>query len=153
MMEEVLVGTDIMPAATHLTTSILSSAHPKTTFQDTKIATMEYGETFETDDKGRVNRHIRIGALDLIDKEDVFDFMRADQEHQSGISSRIRKPVKAPNESFDLVIMNPPFTKSTNHAAKRKKSDGEKCASSQRNMEESKLPTKGADDSSDNESD
>ena len=38
-------------------------------------------------------------------------------------------------------------------AAKRKKSDGEKCASSQRNMEESKLPTKGADDSSDNESD
>lgn len=120
MMEEVLVGTDIMPAATHLTTSILSSAHPKTTFQDTKIATMEYGETIEQDEKGRVIRHIRIGALDLIEKEDAFDFMRADQEHQSGISSRIRKPVKAPNGSFDLVIMNPPFTKSTNHAAKRK---------------------------------
>ena len=33
MIENVIVGTDIMPAATHLTTSILSSVHPTKTFR------------------------------------------------------------------------------------------------------------------------
>ena len=40
MMEHALVGTDIMPAATHLTASVLSSTHPSVTFGDTSILTL-----------------------------------------------------------------------------------------------------------------
>lgn len=46
--------------------------------------------------------------------------MRHAHEHHSGVEGLKKKPVNIPHESFDLVIMNPPFTKSTNHAAKRK---------------------------------
>ena len=58
MMENVLIAADIMPAATHLTASTLSSIHPGTPFDNTQIFTMPYGKE-ENDD-------IYIGSLDLI---------------------------------------------------------------------------------------
>lgn len=60
MIEDALVGADIMPAATHLTAAILSSAHPSVTFGRTNIYTMPYGEQLE-------GRAVAIGSLDLID--------------------------------------------------------------------------------------
>ena len=44
MMESALVGADIMPAATHLTASMLSSAHPGRPFLNTSVFTLPYGE-------------------------------------------------------------------------------------------------------------
>ena len=38
MLEQALVGADIMPAATHLTASMLSSAHPTVTFARTRYS-------------------------------------------------------------------------------------------------------------------
>ncbi len=110
MIEKVLVGTDIMPAATHLTTSILSSAHPMETFQNTQIVTLKYGEA----DNGTGN-DVYIGALELIEQEDTLPEFRIQQEHLHGGEGNIEKPVDLPHESFDLVIMNPPFTRPTGH--------------------------------------
>ena len=44
MMERVLIAADIMPAATHLTASMLSSMHPGTTFGNTRVHTLPYGQ-------------------------------------------------------------------------------------------------------------
>ena len=43
LMERVLVGMDIMPAATHLTCSILSSCYPALAYGESRIHTMPYG--------------------------------------------------------------------------------------------------------------
>lgn len=59
-MENVLMGLDIMPAATHLTCSMLSSAHPTLAYGRSQIHTMPYGF-------GEGVAHI--GALDLLDTE------------------------------------------------------------------------------------
>lgn len=111
------MGTDILPAATHLTTSVLSSAYPTESFTDTQIITLKYGE--KPDNEG--NKDIFIGALDLIIQEErILPLLRTRQEHHSGISENIMKPIDMPHASFDLVIMNPPFVKPTNHAGARK---------------------------------
>ena len=112
MIENVLVGTDIMPAATHLTTSILSSTHPLETFQNTQIVTLKYGEV-ETE----TGKEVFIGALDLIEQENTLPEFRIRQEHLHGGEGNIEKPVDLPHGSFDLVIMNPPFTRPTGHEA------------------------------------
>ena len=116
MMEKVLYGTDIMPAATHLTTSVLSSAHPKKTFKETNITTLNYGRK-----RIKGNYGVHIGALSLVDEEsmNMFKDMQYPHEHHSGILGLVSKPINIPHDSFDLVIMNPPFTKSTNHAGER----------------------------------
>lgn len=58
MMEHSLIAADIMPAATHLTTSNLAGVHPSETFDDTpNVHLMPYGRT-ETG--------IAIGSLDLL---------------------------------------------------------------------------------------
>ena len=64
MMEHALVGADIMPAATHLTATVLSSTHPRAIFENTSIVTLPYGA--QPDGSGRP---IAIGALDLIEDE------------------------------------------------------------------------------------
>ena len=58
LMEHVLTGLDVMPAATHLTCSMLSSAHPSLGYGESQIHTMPYGI-----DGNRTH----IGALDLLE--------------------------------------------------------------------------------------
>ena len=112
MIEKVFVGTDIMPAATHLTTSILSSAHPLETFKNTQIVTLKYGEL-----SNGTGKDVYIGALELIEQENTLPEFRIRQEHLGGEEGILKKPVDLPHESFDLVIMNPPFTRPTGHEA------------------------------------
>ena len=63
MMERVLVGLDIMPAATHLTCSMLSSTHPSLVYGESQIHTVPYGSS-----SGRTH----IGALDFLDSDHSF---------------------------------------------------------------------------------
>ncbi len=114
MMERALIAADIMPAATHLTASMLSSMHPGTTFGNTRVHTMPYGQ--QSVEK-RYN--MALGALDLIEYDStpslfgtgiqVAQGTGADMEAKESID------FKFPNETADLVIMNPPFTRPTNH--------------------------------------
>ena len=112
MMEKVLIGADIMPAATHLTTSVLSSVHPRVEFFDTNIITMRYGGNI--DDNG--NEDVFIGSLELFNDQQGFQsILDTTQEFVSGTSRGKKKYVELPHGSFDIVVMNPPFTRPTNH--------------------------------------
>ena len=111
LMERVLTGLDIMPAATHLACSMLSSSHPSLAYGESGIHTMPYGL-----DGGRTH----IGALDLLDSEDSYSLF-ATGESLGGTESESRRHhfrVTVENNSCDLVIMNPPFTRPTNHEAR-----------------------------------
>ena len=116
MMEHALVGSDIMPAATHLTASVLSSTHPSVTFGNTSIATLPYGEQPEGS-----GRPIAIGALDLIEDEKTLPLFGTGQKRVKGVgdsdSDSDSGHVQLLHGGFDLVIMNPPFTRPTNHEA------------------------------------
>ena len=115
MMEKTLVGTDIMPAATHLTASILSSVHPSLPFLSTRIITLPYGKKETV-----AGESIEIGALDLITDEEVFSLFRTGQERLVGAKGGDTSHVELRHKSFDLVIMNPPFARPTNHAGEHK---------------------------------
>ena len=148
MIENVLYGTDIMPAATHLTTSVLSSAHPTKKFGNTNIVTLPFGvETEQLDEKGEV---IYTGALDLI----VSDKGRSlfSTGHQEILSGADRTPdeedndghesIHLPQESFDLVIMNPPFTRNTGQEAEKVGVPNPMFAGLNNGVEEQKKMTK-----------
>ncbi|MDD9864259.1 MAG: hypothetical protein OXU54_06780 [Gammaproteobacteria bacterium] len=118
MMGASLVAADIMPAATHLTASMLSSLHPTRIFRRTQVHTLPYGIS-------GADPRPYIGALDFIDREHGVDVL------QEGIGLRVaagegpargmeHEELVAANfalrhESMDLIIMNPPFTRPTNH--------------------------------------
>ena len=110
MMERVLVGLDIMPAATHLTCSMLSSTHPSLVYGESQIHTVPYGIS-----GGRTH----IGTLDFLDSDHSFSLF-ATGESLGGrkADSRSEHSVTIKDGSCDLVIMNPPFTRPTNHEAR-----------------------------------
>ncbi len=114
MMESVLTGADIMPAAAHLTAAILSSAHPTCSYGNTRVYTMPYGAP-----EPGGERH-DIGSLDLLSMDGskpvrpLFE-TGVTKVRGTGADQGGRMAVDAPDGSFDLVIMNPPFTRPTNH--------------------------------------
>ena len=110
MIEKALVGADIMPAATHLTASVLSNTHPTVPFADTLIVTLPYGAQPQTS-----YREIAIGALDLIEMEKPISLFGTGQKQVSGAHDSDDNYRNIPHKEFDLVIMNPPFTRPTNH--------------------------------------
>ena len=109
LMERVLTGLDIMPAATHLTCSMLSSSHPSLAYGESHIHTMPYG----MDDDGT-----HIGALDLLDSAPAYSlFPTGESIGGTQSDSHSVHSVRIEDNSCDLVIMNPPFTRPTNHEA------------------------------------
>ncbi len=108
MIESSLYACDIMPAATHLTASTLSNAHPGVTFGNTKIMTMPYGH----DEKNVPH----IGSLELIDLEEITPLFSLGQEQLTGkAGEEANSDIGVPHRSMDVIIMNPPFTRPTNH--------------------------------------
>lgn len=114
MMENVLVGADIMPAASHLTASVLSNAHPTVTFTNTSIVTLPYGEQPQ-----ETGRNVSIGALDLIDAEQTRPLFGTGHQRLRGDQPVYDAELPLRHGTFDLVIMNPPFTRSTGHEAEK----------------------------------
>ncbi len=107
MMENVLIGLDIMPAATHLTCSILSSFYPSLAYGECQIHTMPYG--IEEDGT-------HIGSLDFLTEDYSYSLFASGEtltgtktNHTQGYSVTLKVG------SCDLVIMNPPFTRPTGH--------------------------------------
>ena len=137
MIEKVLVGTDIMPAATHLTASILSSSHPAVPFINTQIITLPYGRNEDV-----TGAPIEIGSLDLIKDEGVFPLFNTGQERLAGSLAADKEHVDLPHRSFDLVIMNPPFTRPTGHEGKAVGIPVPAFAGFQTSNEEQKLMSK-----------
>ena len=107
MMSKTLVGCDVMPAAAHLTASILSGAHPNREFDRTQIYTMPYGEPKRGE--------YRIGSLELLAQQSFLPVMSTSARQARGRGEGEKALQEVPWRSANLVIMNPPFTSPTNH--------------------------------------
>ncbi len=108
MMERGLVGCDILPAATHLTASMLSGAHPQMTYEGSAIFTQPYG----VDQDGKV----ALGSIDLLRDMALLEGSQITAKAIEGRGEAEKDTWRfVPHVSFDLVIMNPPFTRATNH--------------------------------------
>ena len=111
MMEEVLYGCDVMPSAVHITGSTLSGLEPSVIFNDSHLYTMPYGRMQDGS--------VMIGSLELLQSSNVLTlFWTGDPAMRTGgkgeeAAQQIRAEI--PDEGYDLVIMNPPFTSATNH--------------------------------------
>ncbi|MDE2786727.1 MAG: hypothetical protein OXL37_08700 [Chloroflexota bacterium] len=88
MLEEVIQGCDVMPSAVHITGATLAGLQPNVGFRHSNLRTMPYGR--------QADGEVRIGSLELLHSDGEFTELMPDAE-------------------FDLVIMNPPFTRATNH--------------------------------------
>ncbi len=125
MMKHGLVGLDVVNIAVHLTAAMLAGSHPDTSFDGECLLTMPYGDRyFRSNGNGKGNAKpkeaVTVGSLDLL-AESV-------QPGLLGEAAAVTSGGRAPEEvrdlvsrvghgKFDLVIMNPPFTRPTNHEA------------------------------------
>ena len=113
MMEEVLYGCDVMPAAIHITGSTLSGIQPNVKLNQARLYTMPYGR--QTDGS------VKIGSLELLQTSAIQTlFNTSDPARRTGSvgeETAAQVIVEFPDAGFDLIIMNPPFTRNVTHEA------------------------------------
>ena len=110
MMENGLFGIDVLLSAVHLTATMLAGTHPDAPFDGERLLTMPYG--------AQEGGGVSIGSLELL----------AAQAQPALIGQAMARTSGARDEQyvadfvnhvghgkFDLVIMNPPFTRATTH--------------------------------------
>ncbi len=111
MMEEVLYGCDVMPSAVHITGSTLSGVEPNVLFNSSRLYTMPYGRMKDGS--------VMIGSLELLRSSNVLTLFNTSDPalRTGGAGEETAAQIRAefPDEGYDLVIMNPPFTRATNH--------------------------------------
>ncbi|MDE2780791.1 MAG: hypothetical protein OXI91_14115 [Chloroflexota bacterium] len=111
MMEEVLYGCDVMPSAIHITGSTLSGMQPSVGFNQSRLYTMAYGR--------QSDGSVQIGSLELLLPSEVMTLFNTNdpalRTGSVGEETAAQVNVDIPDAGFDLVIMNPPFTRATNH--------------------------------------
>ena len=118
MMENSLTACDIMPAAVHLTSSLLSSVAPRERYTGTRNVLYPFGGAGEFDNKGKPI--VNVGSLELLDINAVRyqAVLPLNEQMALGATGERRAiEVEMTPLSQSLVIMNPPFTTPTNHAA------------------------------------
>ena len=112
MMKHGLVGLDVLNIAVHLTAAMLAGAHPDTPFDGECLLTMPYG--------AQPGDEVRAGSLDLLAEHAQARLIG--QAAATTAGGRRPEDVddlvnRVGHDHFDLVIMNPPFTRPTNHEA------------------------------------
>ena len=132
MMEDVLVGCDVMPAAIHITGSTLSGAQPNVRYGHSRLYVMPYGRQQDTyvqagagagagasESLPRTRSGVKIGSLELLQSSSQMVLINttdpALRTGSRGEETSDQVTADIPDEWFDLVIMNPPFTRATNH--------------------------------------
>jgi hypothetical protein len=112
MMANSLVGCDILPAATHLTASMLAGAHPTIKYDKSSIYTVSYGMDPE--------HKLALGSLDLLSPQSSLGIISiTSQAIESNGATARNVWLTLPHRTFDIVIMNPPFTRPTGHEGKK----------------------------------
>jgi len=104
MMKNGLVGLDVLNVGVHLTAAMLAGSHPDTPFDGECLLTMPYGE------------HpwgYSVGSLDLLPEQVSFPVMETAAETAGGKGpEEVRELMQRVGHGrFQLVIMNPPFTR------------------------------------------
>ncbi len=111
MMANALVGCDVLPAAAHLTASMLSGAHPTVKYKRSCIMTVAFG---------KVDSGVALGSLELLDPQKKLDIVAITARAAGGSGqSEADTWTEVPDGMLDVVVMNPPFTRSTGHEAKK----------------------------------
>ena len=109
MMEEVLYGCDVMPSAIHITGSTLSGMRPNVGFNQSGLYTMPLGKQKDST--------VKIGSLELLQASTALTlFNTSDPALRTGSvgeETAAQINVDIPDANFDLLIMNPPFTRNT----------------------------------------
>ena len=135
MMEHSLTACDIMPAAVHLSSSLLSSVVPGETYRGTRHILYPFGGVKHSNRRGELVKDsdgnpvlerdangdpiVYIGSMELLDltstKQQVV--LPINEQMALGAGGE-RRPIEVDMVpmSQDLVIMNPPFTRPTKHA-------------------------------------
>lgn len=112
MMSSVLVGCDVMPAAAHLTASMLSGLYPSVSYSKSRITAVPYGRQ----EKGGM----ALGSLDLINTQGAFSILSHGASVVGGTEEQVANTwAELPDKSFDLVIMNPPYARATGHEGEK----------------------------------
>ncbi len=112
MMGTALVGCDVLPAATHLTASMLAGAHPSVKYKQSSILTVAYGK--------QSDGQVALGSLDLLDPQGRFEILSITAATVEGMGEAEQETWRSlPHESFDVAIMNPPFTRPTGHEGEK----------------------------------
>ncbi len=111
MMANALVGCDVLPAASHLTASMLSGAHPTVKYKRSCIMTVAFG---------KAESGVALGSLDLLDPQKKLDIVAITAKAAGGSGeSEADTWTEIPDATFDVLVMNPPFTRSTGHEARK----------------------------------
>ena len=122
LMEDMLVGADVLPAAVHITTTMLAAAHPKVPYDRTRTHIMPYGR--------QPDGSVRLGSLHLLqaarnptlwddhtpasgDSGNANNNSNPSGDGGPGEPIGISTHLELPRQSLDLVIMNPPVTRKT----------------------------------------
>ena len=107
MMEDILYGCDVMPSAIHITGSTLSGIEPNVGFGTSRLYTMPYGR--------QVDGSVKLGSLDLLKSSTALTLFNTSdpalRTGSAGEETSIQVLAEMPDGGFDLVIMNPPFTR------------------------------------------
>ena len=107
MMEHNIGGCDIMPNASHLTASLLTSTYPDTKIGQTRIHTLPYGK--------QADGSYALGALDLLNEPEqtlTFYLMERESRQVGGEGdSTVDRQRAFRHREFDIVVDNPPFSK------------------------------------------
>ena len=112
MMATALVGCDVLPAATHLTASMLAGAHPSVKYKQSSILTVAYGK--------QPNGEVALGSLDLLEPQGRFEILSITAKTMEGMGETEQETWRSlPHASFDVATMNPPFTRPTGHEGKK----------------------------------
>ncbi len=112
MMSNALIGCDVLPAAAHLTASMLASAHPTVKYKGSKIFTVGYGV--------REDGGVALGSLDLLDLQRLFQIVAVTAKFIEANGQSEHEVWEVINHwSINLVIMNPPFTRDTGHEGEK----------------------------------
>ena len=117
IMEEVMIGCDVDPAAIHITAARLAGEYPEVDYHATKIYAMPFGLTKINGD----HQEYKIGSLDLLIQSATPTLFGDGQKKIMPLSESGPPTVDSSNvvdvldQSLDMVIMNPPFTRPTGH--------------------------------------
>lgn len=111
IIEDVLYGCDVMPSAVHITSATLSGAYPDVSYRGSKLYTVPYSR--------QADGTVRIGSLELIQSSALMASFNTSDPALRTASAREETAeqvnIEIPDDSFDLVIMNPPFVSTTKH--------------------------------------
>ena len=113
MIEKNLVGCDVMPNASHLTASLLTSIYPDLKIGNTRIHTMPYGR--------QEDGSYALGALDLFDvPQGTLPpplMSTAVQQVGGADDTTVMTQQEFRHNEFDIVVLNPPFTRPDSDAS------------------------------------